>query len=124
MDLLSELAERDVPAAILAVSGNEPSRNLLLAIEAGALETATKPFDLTDLIEKMSFCADVGRKKKIYKETASTVLIDQERRHRPVFLSYSQNDRRIAYGIKANIGPWHSGLVCPHDCSTGRRVAS
>jgi FixJ family two-component response regulator len=103
MDLITQLADRNVAAAVLAVSGNQPSENLLRAIEAGSLETATKPFDLNEFIKKVKYCATVGRNRKIHKQSDAVVLTDIARVHRPVFLSYSKFDTKTAYGLKANI---------------------
>jgi CheY-like chemotaxis protein len=113
LELINELAERNTPSAILAISGNHPSGSLLRAIEAGALATATKPFDLYELIKQMTHCATIGRNRRLYRETDDSFLMDSSRQHRPVFLSYSNEDKRAANGLRVciearGIGVWYA----------------
>lgn len=103
LELINELAERNIPSAILAISGNHPAGSLLRAIEGGARATASKPFDLYELIKKMTQCATVGRNRRLYRETNDSFLVDPARQHRPVFLSYSNEDKRAANGLRITI---------------------
>jgi DNA-binding response OmpR family regulator len=113
LELISELAERNAPSAILAISGNHPAGSLLRAIEGGALATVTKPFDLYELTKKMRECATVGRNRRLYRKTNDSFLMDPARQNRPVFLSYSNEDKRTANGLRISmeargVGVWYA----------------
>jgi DNA-binding response OmpR family regulator len=103
MALINELADRHIPSAVLAVSGNLPSENLLKAIKAGASATAIKPFDLIDLTKEMRRLADLGRKRRQYKASGKLDLTDPTRAHRLVFLSHSTQNKRTANGLVRKI---------------------
>jgi DNA-binding response OmpR family regulator len=113
LELINELAERNAPPAILAISGNHPSGSLLRAIEVGALATSAKPFDLHELIKQITYCATIGRNRRLYRETDESFPMDSSRQHRPVFLSYAKEDKRAANGLRVsiearNIGVWYA----------------
>jgi FixJ family two-component response regulator len=113
MELIKELAARDVTSEILAVSGNLPSADLLRAMMTGASDWLAKPFPHFDsLIPKLAGMAETGRKRRLHRGIDSLEM-DVTRLERPVFLSYSENDSVLARVIKRylearDIGVWYA----------------
>src|SRR4051794_32586000 len=60
LELISELAERDIPSEVVAMSGAYPMSDLAEAIKIGASAMVTKPFgDILQLIVKMKHLAEI-----------------------------------------------------------------
>lgn len=100
MELISELAVRDIPSEVVAISGNYPSSDLVEAIKIGAGAMVPKPFgDILYLIKKMEHLAEIGMKRRLKLNGK----IDHTRQQRPVFLSYCGGDGKLATGLRRNI---------------------
>ena len=100
MELIKELAARDITSEILAVSGNLSSADLLRAMMMGASDWLAKPFpDSHTLMPKLAGMAETGRKRRLHRGIESLEM-DMTRLDRPGFLSYSENDRVLAGVIK------------------------
>jgi FixJ family two-component response regulator len=113
MDLIECLNERDVPAAIIAISGNVPSDTLVQAYMIGAVAAESKPFTF-QLLEKIERFAKIGMKRRLYQQDASPLdWFDPSRQDRPVFLSYASEHKKLATGLRNNmeamdIGVWYA----------------
>jgi DNA-binding response OmpR family regulator len=103
LDLVAELADRNVPSEILVISGNLGGKEMADAIMAGAGAALPKPLDFRDAIRKMEALADTGRKRRLYKLAGRSQELDSNRSERPVFLSYSSKDKRLANGLRRNL---------------------
>ncbi|GKS56562.1 hypothetical protein YTPLAS18_00890 [Nitrospira sp.] len=119
INLVSELADREVPSEILVISGNQPSKDLVEAIRIGAATSASKPFDsIFKLTDTMVRLAEIGkrRRRQSLGKGRGWEELDTSREHRPVFLSHSSQDKRIAHGIRRNleardIGVWYAPSI-------------
>jgi FixJ family two-component response regulator len=112
MELIKELAARDIASEILVVSGNLSSADLLQAMMMGASDWLAKPFDFSTLIPKLGGMAKTGRKRRLHRGIHSREM-DVTRLDRPVFLSYADNDKVLASVIKRylearKIGVWYA----------------
>jgi DNA-binding response OmpR family regulator len=115
-ELISELAERDVPSEVLAISACHPNSSLEEAIRIGAADMIPRPFsNFVELIKKMEHLAEIGlrRRMQVLKTNGSRHEFDLSRSRRPVFLSYCSKDIRLATGIRRslegrNIGVWYA----------------
>jgi ActR/RegA family two-component response regulator len=106
MDLVRELTDRDVPSEILVISGALSGANLGEAVKMGAAKAISKPFsNLFDLVDTIETLAEIGRKRRLYRLAGGNRSgeIDLARLHRPVFLSYSNKDKRLATGLRRNL---------------------
>lgn len=117
IDLIKELNERNVPSAIIAITGHG---ELEEAARLGAV-AVSKPFNLFELIGKMKDAATWGRNQRLYRQGLLKTS-DPSRRNRPVFLSYSTEDKTTATGLRRNIefqgfGVWYDKDTIPpgHD---------
>lgn len=108
LELISELAARDIPSEVVAISGNHPSADLVEAIRIGAGAMVPKPFgDILHLVIKMCHLAEIGKKRRL-----KVNVPDPDRQERPVFLSYCSDDAKLATGLRRNIeareiGVWY-----------------
>ena len=112
MELIKELVARDISSEILVVSGNLSSADLLQAMMTGASDWVAKPFDYFTLMPKLAGMAQTGRKRRLHRDIDSLEM-DVTRLDRPVFLSYSENDKVLASVIKRylearDIGVWYA----------------
>jgi FixJ family two-component response regulator len=113
MELIKELSARDITSEILAVSGNLPAADLLRAMMIGASDWLAKPFPPSDvLMPKLASMAETGRKRRLHRGIDSLEM-DVTRLNRPVFLSYSENDKILASVVKRylearDIGVWYA----------------
>lgn len=107
IDLIRELAERDVPSAIMAISGVIPHSEFASnAICFGAAVLLPKPFSIEEFLEKSSKLARIGknrRKRRIEDQKSRLELRDPTRKHRPVFISYADEDKNYANGLRRHI---------------------
>lgn len=116
IELVTELAERDVPSEILVTSGNHPSKDLVEAIRIGAATSAPKPFDsIFKVTDTMVRLAEIGRRRRLQRLAKRDFHgeVDISREQRPVFLSYCTEDKRLAHGVRRNleareIGVWYA----------------
>ncbi|MET0649232.1 MAG: response regulator [Pyrinomonadaceae bacterium] len=99
LELISQLAERDIPSEVVAMSGADPTSDLVEAIKIGASAMVTKPFDdIFRLMVKLRNMAEIGKKRRLKLSG-----FDHERQERPVFLSYCAEDVKLATGLRRNI---------------------
>lgn len=105
LELVSELADRNISSEILVMSGNHPAADLSEAIRIGAAAGVPKPFDLVDFLNITERLADAGRKRRWYRflRVPGPHEMDPDRRVRPVFLSYSTQDKKLATGLRRNL---------------------
>ena len=106
MELISELAERSVPSEILVISGSLSDLDMEEAFKLGAATGLSKPFDdFFGAIRKMEALAETGRKRRLYRisQGSRTQQMDSTRIQRPVFLSYSTQDKKLAGGLRRNL---------------------
>jgi FixJ family two-component response regulator len=104
IDLVAELADRDVSCEILVISGHLGNEEMVEAIMVGAGAAMAKPFDDYRLaIRKMESLAAIGKKRRFYRMGGEAREMDSKRLHRPVFLSYSTKDKRMANGLRRNL---------------------
>jgi FixJ family two-component response regulator len=116
LDLVCRLVDKDVPSEILAVTGHHSSSDLIEnAVCFGAATIFTKPFDIYELSKRAEQLARIGRNRRLSRQKAHSndLDFDPSRRHRPVFLSYSTPDCRLANGIRRGIeargiGVWYA----------------
>jgi FixJ family two-component response regulator len=107
-DLIQELAERDIPSQIMAISGavlpSEFANNIMCF---GAAVLLPKPFAMSEFCPRAKRLAQIGYKKRMRRigdrDDNRLQLRDPERKHRPVFLSYANEDEVLANGIRINI---------------------
>lgn len=103
IDLVAELAEKDVPSEILVISGNLGNLELAESIMTGAGSAWPKPFDdFRIALRKMETLADMGKRRRLHR-MGQYLEVDRRRLERPVFLSYSVKDKRMANGIRRNL---------------------
>ena len=110
MNLIERLTDTNVPSSIMAMSQSLSGSYLIEAMKVGAADVVHKPFDVFQIIQRMEHLADIGRKRRLYQLDRTS---DDSRRNRPVFLSYSHNDRRIASVLRCHIeacgiGVWYA----------------
>lgn len=103
--LIQEIAKLSTSTSIIATSGNPD--NLFLAMKMGAVAVLSQPFSMLDEIGNMKHWAKVGRRQRLN-------LPDPLRGDRPVVLSYSRLDARVAMGLRSQIeyqqiGVWYDG---------------
>jgi CheY-like chemotaxis protein len=105
IQFLAELVEQDVPSEILLISSTG-AEDLERAIRMGIVAVARKPFDrISHVIKKMEHLAQIGNRRRMHRlgETPGGLTSDAARSNRPVFLSYSNQDRSLAMGIRRNL---------------------
>jgi DNA-binding response OmpR family regulator len=109
LELVAELADRDISSEILVISGNLPAADLSEAIRIGAAAGIPKPFDLVELLNITERLAEAGKKRKWYRflRVPGPHEMDPDRRVRPVFLSYSTHDKKFATGLRRNLEARH-----------------
>jgi CheY-like chemotaxis protein len=111
IDLVAELADRNVSSEILVISGNLGNAEMAESIMAGAGAALPKPFeDFRVAIKKMEILADTGKKRRLYRMTGQLSDMDSQRLARPVFLSYSTKDKRMANGLRRNLESRNSSV--------------
>jgi FixJ family two-component response regulator len=107
LDLVSELAEMDVPSEVMVLLGDRLSSDMSEDIKIWTAAVITKPFDnIFDLARKMERQAQIGMKRRLRRQQKHHLPADIEdvsRLQRPVFLSYCNEDRMLANGIKRNL---------------------
>jgi CheY-like chemotaxis protein len=130
IELLNELAERNIPSEILAISGRLSGEDLVEAIKLGAAAGIAKPFDnIFGLIKRMEILAETGMKRRLYRLETSKERhgVDSNRLQRPVFLSYANEDKKLATGIirnleAKNIGVWYASSTIDIGDDWRRRI--
>jgi CheY-like chemotaxis protein len=100
MQFVNELAERDVPSEILLMSGSLTNADVAEAIESGWGAWLTKPFSLDYGFKKMEHLAETGKRRRLYRASEGPPTEDPSRFERPVFLSYSEQNRKLATGLR------------------------
>jgi len=119
IDLVAELADKDVFSEILVISGNLGSAEMAEAVMIGAGAALPKPFeDFRVAIRKMEALAETGKRRRLYKLAGGSQQMDSDRLERPIFLSYSGKDKRLANGIRRNlefrnIPVWYAPTTVP-----------
>jgi DNA-binding response OmpR family regulator len=114
MKLIEWLSDNNVPSAIMATSANVSNSYLVEAMKIGAEDIVSKPLDVFRVIKRMEKLASIGRNRRLYRQCQfSSNTADPSRQHRPVFLSYSERDRRMASVIRshieaAGVGVWYA----------------
>src|SRR6266567_395837 len=104
IDLVAELADKDVSSEILVISGHLGSAEMTEAVMMGAGAALPKPFeDFRIAIRKMEALAETGKRRRLYKVGGGSRHMDSDRLERPVFLSYTSKDKRLANGIRRNL---------------------
>src|SRR5215831_5370998 len=104
VDLVMELADRDVSSEILVMSGAYGSDDMSKAIMAGAGAALPKPFDdWMVVMSKMESLAETGKRRRLHKLTGELPDMDSHRLVRHVFLSHSAKDKKIANGLRRNL---------------------
>jgi ActR/RegA family two-component response regulator len=108
MDLISLLMSRNLTCVIVAITIDLKSELAEEAMKLGAAVVGKHPENfLVDnflvTIPKMERLAEIGRKRRLYRLSAERLEMDSSRLHRPVFLSYSTLDTRIANGLRNNL---------------------
>ena len=110
LDFIAMMTEKSVPIPpIIAISGHLPACDLVKAIDAGAWGTFSKPLNMIELHKKVAKYTVIGRNKRNF----SIGRLDRNRLHRPVFLSYQNEDRRRAGSLRnqieaIDIGVWYA----------------
>ncbi len=114
MNLIEWLIDNNVPSAIMATSANLSNSYLVEVMKVGAEDFVSKPLDVFKSIKRMEELASIGRNRRLYRQQSSlTCTTDPAREDRPVFLSYSDKDRRIASVIRLHlegggVGVWYA----------------
>jgi DNA-binding NarL/FixJ family response regulator len=104
IDLVAELADRNVASEILVISGNLGNAEMAESIMVGAGAALPKPFeDFRVAIRKMETLAETGKRRRLFRMTGQSSDMDSQRLARPVFLSYSSKDKRMANGLRRNL---------------------
>ena len=105
MALIRKLVGKDVSSEIAIVSGVLTGEVVLEATELGVGAAIAKPVDdYVAFIQRLERMAAIGRKRREYRTSdCSEHEIDQSRRNRPVFLSYSTADSQLATGLRRNL---------------------
>jgi DNA-binding response OmpR family regulator len=111
MSLIEQLTDNNIPSAIMAMSQNLSGGYLIEAMKTGAEDVVHKPFDVFQIMERMENLARIGRNRQLYRQHQLTN--DDSRQNRPVFLSYSNKDKRIASVLRSHIeargiGVWYA----------------
>jgi ActR/RegA family two-component response regulator len=110
IELIDRLMKRDLACVIVAITADLQGEAAEEAMKLGAAVVGKGPDNfLIDnflvTIQKMERLAEIGRKRKLYRLRAGTAPreMDSKRLRRPVFLSYSHYDARIANGLRSNL---------------------
>lgn len=110
IDLISQLMSRDLGCVIVAITTDLRGELAEEAMKLGAAVVGKRPESVLvnnfhANIQKMERLAEIGRKRRLYRGSPEDIPreIDSSRLHRPVFLSYSTRDTRIANGIRNNL---------------------
>jgi len=115
IDLIKELSTRNAPCELIAISAAIPSLAFTDDIICfGAAFLLAKPF----LLEEQFFpravrLAEIGKKRRLNSVENPFEVHDETRKERPVFLSYADEDRHLANGIRRhlesfNIDVWYA----------------
>jgi DNA-binding NarL/FixJ family response regulator len=126
LDLIKKIKrlEKTRPA-VMAMCASLSNENLIEAMKMGAEDVVPKPFDVLEIVGRMSKLAYIGRYRRDrpagQSPSDSTDLLRQER---SVFLSYSSDDAKsegVATFLRSNIeargiGVWYSDdILRPKD---------
>jgi FixJ family two-component response regulator len=105
IQFLSALVDRDISSEILAITGPWPVAGLEKAIKMGLVAVMTKPFNIYEAIKKMKVLAETGKKRRQYRLQSRNQQVgaDATRLVRPVFLSYANDNKDLAMGIRRNL---------------------
>jgi len=110
LDFINKITDKPFPTPpIIAISGHLPSSELVKAIDAGAWKTFSKPLNMIEFHKRVAKLAAIGRNKHNFRSGQ----LDTNRLHRPVFLSYQNEDRRKAVSLRNqieadDIGVWYA----------------
>jgi len=118
IDLIKELTSRNAPCELIAISGAIPSLTFTDDIICfGAAFLLAKPFALEEQFYPRAIrLAEIGKKKRLKSVKNPFELHDETRKDRPVFLSYAEEDRHLANGIRRhlesfNIDVWYAPIT-------------
>lgn len=105
IDLIKELITRNVPCELIAISGAIPSLEFTDDIICfGAAFLLPKPFELEKQFYPRAIrLAEIGKKRRLRSVENPFELHDETRKDRPVFLSYADQDRHVANGIRRHL---------------------
>ncbi len=115
LNLIAELAERNVPSEVMAMSASHRPADFEIAMRMGAAAIVSKPLpDLTQLFMQIQHRAEIGMKRRMRLCNSNGIQRkpDPDRNQRPVFLSYSHKDNLFATGLRRtiegrNVGVWY-----------------
>lgn len=115
LDLIAELAERNAPSEVMAMSASHRPSDFEQAMRMGAAAIVSKPLpDLPQLFMQIQHRAEIGmnRRTRLCTSNGFQRNPDPSRNQRPVFLSYSHKDNLFATGLRRtlegrNIGVWY-----------------
>jgi len=112
--LIAELADRNVPSEVMALSANHRPSDFELAMRMGAAAIVSKPLpDLPQLFMEINHRAEIGMRRRTRLLASNGFQRpDPNRNERPVFLSYSHKDNLFATGLRRtlegrNVGVWY-----------------
>lgn len=98
---------------IIAMSAGLSHSELIDALKSGADDVIAKPFDISQILERIRHLANIGQKRREYRRKKKQTTDDGRDEDRPVFLSYSNKDRRTASILRTiiearGIGVWYA----------------
>jgi DNA-binding NarL/FixJ family response regulator len=132
LDLIEKISAIETRPAIMAMSASLSSNNLIEAMKMGAEDVVPKPFEVSEIVERMRNLASIGRNRRLRQQGQS--LSDSEdpsRFRRPVFLSYSSEDngrKGVAAFLRSNIEAMGIGVYyaddsrLPEDSQEAKRI--
>jgi DNA-binding response OmpR family regulator len=107
--LIEKLAADDDSPPVIAMAPGLSNSESVEALKTGAIDVIPKPFDLRQVEWRIRNVARIGYTRRQFRENRRPVV----HRERPVFLSYSNIDRRTAKILKTQlevrgIGVWYA----------------
>lgn len=129
IELIKELTTRDAPCELMAISGAIPSSDFTDDIICfGAAILLAKPFELEQqFYPRVKRLAEIGKKRRMKSVENPCEFHDDSRRYRPVFLSYADEDRQLATGIRRhlesyNINVWYAPTAISLGCEWNKEI--
>ena len=109
VDLIRELVSprKNVPSSLMAISGVVPSAEFVdEIIPFGTAVLLPKPFGIHEFCPRAKRLAEIGKRRRLKRiENGQNRLNprDENRIHRPVFISYAREEEHLANGIRIHI---------------------
>ncbi len=108
LEFINELARKDVPCEILLISGSLTNEDVEEALECGWGAWLPKPFTSNNYAaERMERLAEIGKRRRLHRMKGQHRTADLSRRERPVFLSYSHHNEKLATGLRRALETEH-----------------